>query len=54
MRGGDARTEGLDPNARRTDSESRLDGNLEKAIEKPCLHGAFGRLAASPRPTAVG
>jgi hypothetical protein len=34
MRGGDARTEGLDPNARRTDSESRLDGNLEKAIGK--------------------
>jgi hypothetical protein len=34
MRGGDARTEGLDPNARRTGSESRLDGNLEKVIGK--------------------
>jgi hypothetical protein len=34
MRGGDARTERLDPNARRTGSEGVLDGNFEKVIGK--------------------
>jgi hypothetical protein len=41
MRGGDARTEGLDPNARRTGSESLLDGNLEKVIGKPKVRKAL-------------